>query len=502
MKGKNVGDGQATVANVTISGQSHSALSAFDVVITLNGATFKAIAANTDVTSWFDNLPAGLIAKVKIAIPSRGATAITITVSETPTVGSARALAITIPGDRNNSGSPITVDSNADAKYAIIAIIIQESDLRNFAEAVNAGDLKQNAKLASSETVIDAAGADYFPIAKDYAHRYKGDFDGSGGVINVNITGATSYLAMFGVNSGTIHDLTITGWVKLVEGPGSTDADFIAVFAAYNDIFGQIIRCVNKAALTAYTEGQPNIAHSIAGFAGFNGCDIFSPDSPYFKQTYKPGGYIFQCRNEGAIIGGFNKIGGLAGENAGTIEQCVNIGDITDVKGKADKGWPGVAGGSGRNGNNNDAIECGVMKHCYSRGQIIANVKQGTGENAYGGITGWSDKLSKVESCYTTGAFVEASGTLRGTKNPIIGMSDEEPAGMGDNNFSLDTIFASSKDDEVLTGKRKDSDYMKTQDFVDELNKDGDGPYVLAVDADGQPDYPILKWEQETGKKN
>jgi hypothetical protein len=495
--GKKVGTGSATVDPVTISGESHSEISEATVKITLSGNSFKEMDEGTDVTDWFTNLPSGLIAKVAEDVREED-DYVEITVSGEPDVGSAQDLAITVLKEAlmDEDSGDIPVTENDDAKYAIIAIINSETDLRNFAEAVNAGDAKQNAKLASGDTVIDAAGADYFPIAKDYAHRYKGVFNGNGGAINVNITGTTSYLAMFGVNSGTIHDLTITGWVKLVEGPGSTAADFIAVFAAYNDIFGQIIRCVNKATLTAYTEGQPNIAHSIAGFAGFNGCDIFSPDSPYFNQTYQPGGYIFQCRNEGAITGGFNKIGGLAGENAGTIEQCANIADITDVKGQADKGWPGVAGGSGRNGNNNDAIECGVMKHCYSWGQIIANVKQGTGENAYGGITGWSDKLSKVESCYTTGLFVEESGNLRGTKNPIIGMSDEEVAGMSDNNFSLDTIFASSPNDAVLAGMRKTSDYMKTQDFVDELNKGNDGPYVL---VDG--DYPILKWEQEIGKK-
>jgi hypothetical protein len=80
-EGKNVGDGQATVANVTISGQSHSALNNFDVVITLNGPKFKNVSADNNVTDWFTNMPSGLTAKVKIAIPLAGKSDITITVN-------------------------------------------------------------------------------------------------------------------------------------------------------------------------------------------------------------------------------------------------------------------------------------------------------------------------------------------------------------------------------------------------------------------------------------
>jgi hypothetical protein len=147
------------------------ALTLPEVVLTLNDARFAAIAAGTDVSSWFTNLPAGLTAKVKNAVQAKAAT-ITITISGTPSVGNAQEMAITIPADRlDGSRSSIKVAPNPNAKFDITAVIENLADFKAFAEAVNAGDYRQKARLADSKTVIKIPpNAPYLPIARDPAH--------------------------------------------------------------------------------------------------------------------------------------------------------------------------------------------------------------------------------------------------------------------------------------------------------------------------------------------
>ena len=108
----------ATVADVTIDGVKDSLISNKEVKITLTNDKFNAIAANTDVSSWFTNRPAGLEAKIKTAVNDNDTTA-TIEISGTPTATSSDALAITIPAASLVSNTDLTVTSNANAVFAI-----------------------------------------------------------------------------------------------------------------------------------------------------------------------------------------------------------------------------------------------------------------------------------------------------------------------------------------------------------------------------------------------
>ena len=110
----------ATVDNVTISGKTGTAIAGQDVVITLNGDTFKAMDKDADVKDWFTNLPAGLDAKIKEAV-REGATKVTVTIGGKPTATSSAALAIKISGNKLNSGAAVTVNANTNAKYNITA---------------------------------------------------------------------------------------------------------------------------------------------------------------------------------------------------------------------------------------------------------------------------------------------------------------------------------------------------------------------------------------------
>ena len=111
----------ATMNDVTIKGLRGEAMPDTDVKITLTGDTFKAIAKDADVTTWFKNMPKGLVAKAKADVAA-GANEMTITVSGTPTEIYGKIIWLEIPATAftaTNYG--MTAEFNRNAKYEIIS---------------------------------------------------------------------------------------------------------------------------------------------------------------------------------------------------------------------------------------------------------------------------------------------------------------------------------------------------------------------------------------------
>ena len=77
------GAGTATTSDVNVEGMKDYAIDESEFTVTLAGDTFTEIAQNTDVTSWFKNMPLGLVAKIKNKVEA-GATSLTIAISGTP----------------------------------------------------------------------------------------------------------------------------------------------------------------------------------------------------------------------------------------------------------------------------------------------------------------------------------------------------------------------------------------------------------------------------------
>jgi hypothetical protein len=452
--------GKAEIARVLVAGDTKSPIRPVEAVITLSGVQFAAIAEGTNVSSWFTNLPAGLDAAVGNEVYAKHTT-ITITLSGTPTAGSAYIMAVIIPASAlDRHCIPVTVTPNPNAKYDITTVIKHAADLKAFAEAVKAGDCRLKAKLADSKTVVKVpANAPYIPIARDPAHPYTGVFNGLGGTIEIDLSGDSSFLALFGINNGTIMNLTIAGKVRATK--GKTDIRYVAAAAAYNDIHGSIDQVVSQAEVTAD-------ASCVGGIAGFNGWDPSAGDG-----TPEAGGYISQCRNEGNITGYGDQIGGIAGENAGTIEECANWGTVSSTR------KSGAGGIAGRNGN--DANNACIL-NCYNRGAVADNAD---GSGIFGGITSWCGRFSTVRCSYDSGPLPQHGS------NPVIGAVHEDKEGLSDNNYTLDTINKTSTDEE-LTGILKTDTEMKDEDFAYDLNDadETDGVYI-AVSGD----YPKLKWE-------
>ena len=111
----------ATMNDVTIKGLRGEAMTDTDVKITLTGDTFKAIAKDADVTTWFKNMPKGLVAKAKADVAA-GANEMTITVSGTPMEIYGKIIWLEIPATAftaTNYG--MTAEFNRNAKYEIIS---------------------------------------------------------------------------------------------------------------------------------------------------------------------------------------------------------------------------------------------------------------------------------------------------------------------------------------------------------------------------------------------
>ena len=106
------GAGTATTSDVNVEGMKGYAIDESEFTVTLAGDTFTEIAQNTDVTSWFKNMPSGLIAKIKNKVEA-GATSLTIAISGTPqSVETVRAY-IEIPEQYLVEGEyDITIDPN------------------------------------------------------------------------------------------------------------------------------------------------------------------------------------------------------------------------------------------------------------------------------------------------------------------------------------------------------------------------------------------------------
>lgn len=106
------GAGTATTSDVKVEGMKDYAIEESEFTVTLAGDTFTEIAQNTDVTSWFKNMPSGLVAKIKTKVET-GATSLTIAISGTPqSVETVRAY-IEIPEKYLVMGEyDITIDPN------------------------------------------------------------------------------------------------------------------------------------------------------------------------------------------------------------------------------------------------------------------------------------------------------------------------------------------------------------------------------------------------------
>ncbi len=161
------------------------------------------------------------------------------------------------------------------------------------------------------------------------------------------------------------------------------------------------------------------------------------------------GGNIKSCGNTGTITAGSNGrwIGGITGNLKNTtISDCYNQGDINTTRKNPYVG--GIVGNTGTGGS---------IGNCYNTG--IINISDTTTQN-YGGIIGWLVSAVSFNTCY----YLDTS-----TSN-----------GVGGYNLSADVSAKAIS---------KTADEMQSADFAETL---GDG-FMFRAGS-----YPVLAWQTPT----
>ena len=353
---------------------------------------------------------------------------------------------------------PVTAlaeENGQESKTVITAV----DELLQFAKDVNAGkyDNRTNA-VVSLEADLDLTGVEWTPIGctndeGDVEHYFSGKFYGNGHSIS-NIDYASMYGkedigGLFGFLGGAeISGLTLKGNIDDA-GEGYV---FLGTLAGYTD-GAKISDCISEV--------------------------VFNNHDKYINGTFGLCGYagntvIEYCQNKGNItitndVSSFY-VGGIAGMVMGTseIRYCSNSGDIKSYAPQTG----GIAG---------QISETAKIINCCSTGKLTP---LGKGTTDMGGIVGTVGTNSKggsdntVSHCYFGGEIdlTQYTATLPYKRfGAIAGKKDSSDKALAtfENNFFAETENVSACANKDGVGIAKTIEYMKTEDFYNEISAAG-----------------------------
>ena len=283
------------------------------------------------------------------------------------------------------------------------------AELEAFRDSVNAGN-DYSGSTVTLTADIDLGGSEehqWTPIGSETA-PFSGTFDGSGHEITglyIEQTDGTC-LGLFGLNVGTIQNLSTDGYIN-----GEASAGGIA---AQNT--GTIVNCSYR--------GELFCEHDSGGIVGINdGTVTACCNLGHIYSDFNTGGIIGM--NNGAVNGccnmgdidGIYDCGGIVGENTGTISGCYNTGAVEGVNSNVRHAIGSTVGGIlGRN--------LGTVENCYNTGGIHYGMY-------IGGIVG-------TNGSYVPGSFTQTTpGTINNCYNTgIVTVTNQTPCGIVGDNIS------------------------------------------------------------------
>ncbi len=245
-------------------------------------------------------------------------------------------------------------------------------------------------------------GSGWEPIGSDVANAFTGTFDGKGYsikglvidkyVYNTHIV----YSGLFGVNKGTIKNLTMAeGSIAVDSFTLSGHPEIYAGAVVGFNREGTVENCVNLCPVTAITTSQ--LSHSYSCVGGITG--------------YNCTGSIINCANGGEIYGKSTSMnsfafspsyvfaGGVVGCNRTVLENCFNVANVSSATDTVAYLYSGGITG----------YTWGNISDCFSHGKILAGSRTGSHISAAGGIVGYNDNAT-ITNCYTK-ANVSAPST-------------------------------------------------------------------------------------------
>ena len=343
-------------------------------------------------------------------------------------------------------------------------------ELLQFAKAVDNGEYDDKTDaVVSLDADLDLTGVAWTPIGSVFAadgtlqHYFSGKFYGNGHTIsNLDFSvnyGKTEYPS-FGffseVYGAEISGLTIQGKLD-VSNSGAVYFGTVAGVAADSKIFD----CVSDVSFTD-TDKYINGTAAMCGYA--------------INST------IEHCQNKGDFsitkdVSSF-QMGGIVGlaQNS-TVQYCANTGNITS--------WTPCTGGIvGQLFQNSKII------NCYSTGKMVP---LGIGNTDFGGIAGIVGAGTEIRHCYFAGGMdlsqYTATKPYKRLGGIAGGVSSDTP--VFGNNYFVETENVPACFKYPDAGTAKTLEYMKTEDFCNEINAAG-GNYRF--NSNGTPILPAPKY--------
>ena len=343
-------------------------------------------------------------------------------------------------------------------------------ELLQFAKAVDNGEYDDKTDaVVSLDADLDLTGVAWTPIGSVFAadgtllHYFSGKFYGNGHTIsNLDFSenyGKTEYPS-FGffseVYGAEISGLTIQGKLD-VSNSGYVYFGTVAGVAADS----KISDCVSDVSFTD-TDKYINGTVALCGYA--------------INST------IEYCQNKGNFsitkdVTSF-QMGGIVGlaQNS-TVQYCANTGDMTS--------WTPCTGGIvGQLFQNSKII------NCYSTGKMVP---LGNGTTDFGGIAGIVGAGTEIRHCYFAGEMdlsqYTATTPYKRLGGIAGGVSSDTP--VFENNYFLETENVPACFKYQDAGTEKTLDFMKTEDFFNEITAAG-GNYRF--NPNGTPLLPAPKY--------
>ena len=343
-------------------------------------------------------------------------------------------------------------------------------ELLQFAKAVDNGEYDDKTDaVVSLNADLDLTGVAWTPIGSVFAadgtllHYFSGKFYGNGHTIsNLDFSenyGKTEYPS-FGffseVYGAEISGLTIQGKLD-VSNSGYVYFGMVAGVAADS----KISDCVSDVSFTD-TDKYINGTVALCGYA--------------INST------IEYCQNKGNFsitkdVTSF-QMGGIVGlaQNS-TVQYCANTGDMTS--------WTPCTGGIvGQLFQNSKII------NCYSTGKIVP---LGNGTTDFGGIAGTVGAGTEIRHCYFAGEMdlsqYTATTPYKRLGGIAGGVSSDNP--VFENNYFVKTENVPACFKYQDAGTEKTLDFMKTEDFFNEITAAG-GNYRF--NSNGTPLLPAPKY--------
>ena len=351
-------------------------------------------------------------------------------------------------------------------------------------------------------------------------YSFLGDFEGNGySIQNLYVISEAGYLGLFGgiggndnhdgtAGYGVVRNFTLSGTViNTFQGSNRDDfADFVGGVCGRLYAGGTISDVINHATILA------PCVFNVGGIAGFAGtCVLIGGNESSARYTNNPSGsntHILRCGNEAMVIG-YNKVGGIVGQNAAQVMYCYNKGWIIPHLSGSGGGTGGIAG---RNGNNNVAYEEGKIAYCYNSGKVTDNGYSwtwndgaGNADNSWkrnsdtkwiGGICGFCNNKSIIRNCYASEFFTTLDNNYTNMKNPIVGHLDNDNAlNQVISAYCLDTLWynPNAYDAERGTPMTQAQLQAATYGSGDILTLLGTAYTADATSINGG--YPVLRWQ-------